>query len=180
MRVTGSAYTTSKSANNTLYGGDRAGSRYYLVLEEEGASTSSNFTSGRLNPGLRSNVTALVVNPFVQVGNLELFGTLERAKGGAANETEDRTWNQFAGEVLYRLAQDKVYVGARYNTVSGDLAGGAEPSIDRLQLGAGWFVTENVLLKAEIVDQTYNDFPTEDLRNGGGFDGIMIESTVAF
>ncbi|MDP6700094.1 MAG: porin [Candidatus Latescibacteria bacterium] len=181
VRLTGSAYMTSKSLNNTLFSGDRGGSRYYLVLEPEGASTSKNFTSGRFNPGLRSNVAAFVVNPFVKFGGVEVFGTVEQATGKAANETADRTWNQYAGEVLYRfLAGEKAYVGARYNTVSGELAGGTDASIDRMQLAAGWFVTQNVLVKAEYIDQAYNDFPGEDLRNGGGFDGLMVESVVAF
>jgi len=60
------------------------------------------------------------------------------------------------------------------------LAGSTDASIDRMQLAAGWFVTPNVLLKAEYVDQTYNDFPAEDLRNGGSFNGLMVESTIAF
>ncbi len=181
VRLTGSAYTTSKSLNNTLYSGDRGGSRYYLVLEGEDASTSSNFTSGRFNPGFRSKVTAMVANPFVQVGGLEFFGTIERANGRAANESADRTWNQYAAEILYRFTEaDKVYIGARYNTVTGDLVGGGDASIDRVQLGTGWFVTDNVLIKAEYVDQGYNDFPAEDLRHGGSFDGFMVESTVAF
>ncbi|MFT5086272.1 MAG: hypothetical protein ACI906_001870 [Candidatus Latescibacterota bacterium] len=181
VRVTGSVYTTSKSLNNTLYSGDRSGSRYYLVLEAEGASTSSNFTSGRFNPGLRSEVTAIVVNPFVKLGGLEVFANIEQATGKAANESEERTWNQYAGEVLYRFfADEKVYVGARYNTVTGELAGDVDASIDRVQLAVGWFATENVLIKAEYVDQTYNDFPAEDLRNGGSFNGLMVESTIAF
>lgn len=181
VRLTGSVYTTSKTLNNTLYSGDRGGSRYYLVLEAEDASTSSNFTSGRFNPGLRSKVTALVVNPFVKFGGIEFFANIEQATGKAANESTDRTWNQYAGEVLYRfLADEKVYVAARFNTVSGELPGGVDASIDRMQIGAGWFATENVLLKAEYVDQTYNDFPTADLRNGGSFNGIMVESTIAF
>lgn len=181
VRLTGSLYTTSKSANNTLYSGDRGGSRYYLVVEPEDASTSKNFTSGRFNPGLRSEVTAFVVNPFVKFGGLEVFGNIEQAKGKAANETDDRTWNQYAGEVLYRfLADEKVYVGARYNTVSGDLPGGVDASIDRIQLGAGWFVTKNILAKAEYVDQTYNDFPAGDVRQGGSFNGFVIEGVVAF
>ncbi|NKB71174.1 MAG: hypothetical protein GKR89_29230 [Candidatus Latescibacteria bacterium] len=182
LRLTGSAYTTSKSLNNTLFSGDRGGSRYYLVLEEEGASTSSKFTSGRFNPGLRSKVTALVFNPFIKFKGLEVFGNIEQAKGQAANETADRTWNQYAGEVLYRFFEgEKAYVGGRFNTVSGELAGsGADVSIDRMQVGAGWFVTENILIKAEYVDQAYDDFPAGDLKEGGGFDGFMLESTVAF
>ncbi len=182
VRLTGSVYTTSKSASNTLYGGDRAGSRYYLVLENTQASESSNFTSGRINPGLRSEVTAFMINPFVKVGPLELFGVLEQASGRAANETDTRTWNQYAADAVYRfLADDRLYVGGRYNTVTGELAGsGAEVGIDRIQIGAGWFVTPTVLLKGEFVTQKYNDFPTADIRHGGKFDGFMLEGVVSF
>lgn len=181
VRLTGSVYTTSKSLNNTLYNGDRGGSRYYLVLEADGASTSRNFASGRFNPGLRSKMTSWVVNPFVKLNGLELFGNVEQASGRAANETANRTWDQYAAEALYRfLPGEKVYVAARYNTVRGELQGGADASIDRVQIGAGWFITPNILLKGEYVDQTYNDFPAGDLREGGNFDGVMIEGTVAF
>src|SRR5690554_3755862 len=60
LRLTGSVYHTNKSANSMLYNGDRAGSRYYLVMEAEGASPVSNFTSGRFNPGLRNEITAIM------------------------------------------------------------------------------------------------------------------------
>ncbi|HTV01710.1 MAG TPA: hypothetical protein VMF13_14280, partial [Luteitalea sp.] len=50
VRLTGSMYTTKKALSNTLYGGDRAGSRYYYVLENTTATESAQFTSGLLNP----------------------------------------------------------------------------------------------------------------------------------
>lgn len=182
LRVTGSVYTTDKSLNNTLFGGDRAGSRYYFVVEPTTATAAGNFTSGRINPGLRSEVTALVLNPFIKVGGMEFFGTLERAKGQAANEASERTWNQYAGEGIYRFGEtESYYLGARYNTVSGELAGsGADVSVDRFQLGAGWFLTQRMLMKAEYVNQTYNDFPTADIRNGAKFSGLMVEGVISF
>ena len=45
---------------------------------------------------------------------------------------------------------------------------------------AGWFLTRNVLLKAEIVDQKYKNFPAEDYRAGGRFHGYVIEAVVGF
>lgn len=182
VRLTGSAYTTSKSINNTLYSGDRAGSRYYFVMENTGASVSANFTSGRLNPGFRSEVTALMLNPFVKVGGLELFGILERTEGRAANETETRTWNHYMGEAVLRLGEaEDFYLGGRYSTASGPLTvGGAEVGADRFQVGGGWFVTPNILMKAEYVNQTYNDFATTDIRNGGKFNGLVFEGVIGF
>ncbi len=182
VRLTGSVYTTEKSLNNTLYGGDRAGSRYYFVVEPTTATAAANFTSGRINPGLRSEITAMVLNPFVKIGGMELFGTLERAEGAAANETSTRTWTQLAGEGIYRFgAEENYYLGARYNTVSGELAGsGADVSVNRFQLGAGWFLTQRMLMKAEYVNQKYNDFPTADIRNGAKFSGFMVEGVISF
>ena len=181
IRLTGSIYTTSGSNRNTLYGGDRAGSRYYLVLENTLATTAANFTSGRINPGQTDNVTAMVFNPFIQYKGLEIFGNFEQSKGKAANETVDRTWNQFGLDGLYRFGnQDKFYVAGRYNKVDGKLTNGTEVNLDRIQAGGGWFVTKNILAKLEYVNQNYNNFPAQDIRNGGRFHGLMIEGVIGF
>lgn len=182
VRLTGSAYTTSKSLNNTLYGGDRAGSRYYFVMENTAATVSANFTSGRLNPGFRSEVTALMLNPFVQVGGLELFGIVERSEGRAATETEKRTWTHYVAEGLYRFGPDDgIYLGGRYGTASGPLTvGGPDVGADRIQVGGGWFVTPNILMKAEYVNQSYNGFLPTDIRNGGKFNGLVFEGVIGF
>jgi len=90
-------------------------------------------------------------------------------------------WNQNVGEVVYRFLGEQVYVGGRYNTAWGQLAGITnDVKVNRYQLGGGWFVTPNVLAKAEYVNQKYLDFPTTDIRNGGKFHGLMIEGVVAF
>ena len=52
--------------------------------------------------------------------------------------------------------------------------------MNRWQLGGGWFVTPNILTKAEWVNQKYNDFPVNDIRNGGNFKGFMFTGAVAF
>jgi len=186
VRLTGSVYTTEKSLSNTLYSGDRAGSRYYFVLENAAASESSNFRSGLLVPGLTSEVTAFQVNPFVKFGGLELFGVIEKVEGRTRAELDDgapkREWNQYAVDALYRfLPDDKLYVGARYNTVEGEMAGITnEVGADRYQIGGGWFITPSVLLKAEYVNQQYNDFPISNIFHKGKFDGFVVEGVVAF
>lgn len=181
VRLTGSIYTTAGSVNNTLWSGDRAGSRYYLVMENTLASTSGQFTSGRFNPGMRSNVRAMVFNPFVKFKKLELFGNIEQSKGKAANETADRTWNQLGVDAVYRFGlDDKFYLAGRYNEVNGTLPNGIESSINRVQVGGGWFITKNILAKVEYVNQNYSDFAPTDIRNGGKFNGLMVEGVIAF
>lgn len=181
VRLTGSAFGQAKALNQTLYSGDRAGSRYYSVLDNATSTEAAAASSGNVNPGFRK-VQAFMVNPFVKYQGLELFGVIEQSRGRNATETTDRTWNQYAAEAVYRFAADeRLYVGGRYNTVSGPLVGmTTDVSQDRLQLGGGWFITPSVLMKAEWVDQKYNDFPTTDIRNGGKFQGFVVEGVIAF
>ncbi len=182
VRLTGSAYATSSSASNTLFSGDRAGSRYYYALENTSASTSGNFRSGRINPGFSDAVTTFQINPFVQFNGVELFGVFEQAKGRSSSETADRTWTQIGIEGLFRfLSNDQAYIGGRYNRVSGPLSGmTTDVSVRRFQIGGGVFVTPNVLVKAEYVNQQHNDYPTSSIFNGGEFKGVMFEGVIAF
>jgi hypothetical protein len=56
----------------------------------------------------------------------------------------------------------------------------SDVTIDRVQAGGGWFLTRTMMAKAEWVRQTYEDFPTADIRSGAKFDGVVIEAVVAF
>ena len=182
VRLTGSLYKTDKALNSTLYGGDRAGSRYYWVMENTQATESANFTSGLINPGFRNQVTAVQVNPFVKFHGLEFFGVIERAEGKAATEATERTWNQYATDVVYRfLPREQAFAGVRYNKAEGTVVGIAnEVGADRWQVAGGWFLNPHILMKAEYVTQEYQGFPPANIRNGGKFNGMMLEGVIAF
>jgi hypothetical protein len=183
LRLMGSRYANKKSPGGTLFAGDRAGSRYFFVLENTAATATAQASSGLINPQFRRSVTAYQVNPFVKFRGLELFGVIEQAKGtNTATEVGEREWNQWSAEAVYRfLADEKLYVGARYNSAEGELVGmTTKVGADRSQFGAGWFLTPNVLLKGEWVSQKYRDFPASDIRNGGRFKGFMVEGVVSF
>jgi hypothetical protein len=181
IRLTGSMYKTDRSASNTLTSGDRGGSRYYDVLENTTSTENANAWSGSIQTGMKNMVTAFVFNPFVKFRGAEFFGNVETMTGAGPTESYRRTVRQLVGEGLYRFANDKLYVGGRYNTVKGELAGMPQDiAVHRTQLGGGWFMTPNILTKIELVKQTYGDFPTTDIRNGGKFQGFMVEGVVAF
>ena len=181
VRLTGSMYKKDRSASNTLTSGDRAGSKYYSVLENTASTETAQAWSGAVQSGMKNNVTAFVVNPFLKYKGAEFFGNVETMTGSAVTELSNRTLRQLVGEGLYRFADDKLYLGGRYNVVKGQLIGiPNDITVRRTQVGGGWFVTPNVLSKLEFVRQRYLDFPTTDIRNGGKFQGFMIEGVVAF
>ena len=189
VRLSGSLYHNNNSSASglTLYGGDRAGSNYQNVMENVPAgaalpaSTAIAF-SGRLNPGFTKKVDAYMINGFLKVQGLELFGTYENAQGRSKTETAVRLMQQYAGDVVYRFCHDEnLFVGVRYNKVAGRLSGFANDiNIDRFAAAGGWFVTKNVLLKGEYVIQKYNAFPVGDYRSSGKFNGYVIEAVVGF
>lgn len=181
LRLTGSMYSTNKSGRVYLYSADRAGSRYYLVMENTEASTSGNFRSGRYNPGFDNEITAFMINPFVKWKGLEFFGTFETASGKTNAETDDRNATQLAGELIYRFGNNEnFYLGTRYNTVNSDDPSGSEITIDRFQLGGGIFLTKNILAKIEYVNQQYDGYDTTSIFHDGEFKGVLLEAVISF
>jgi hypothetical protein len=176
VRLTASAYTNSGDQANFLYNGDRASSRYYNVMETE---EQGDDWSGRLR-FTAPEVTSFMINPFVQYKGLEFFGTYEMI-----NATpffgDDFVYTQIAGDLLYRFgANDKFYVGGRYNMVTG--ADGKDGNdISRINAGGGWFLTNNVMAKIEYVQQNYDGDGWAGSRfDGGEFSGVVLEAVISF
>ena len=180
-RITASIYNSARSAKNFLYDGDRAGSRYYFVMEGPDASSAGNFRSGRVNPGFGTQVTAIMVNPFVKYKGFEFFGLYENSSGeGFGPNPANRTYNHYAAEAIYRFgATEDFYLGARYSYVDGEETAG-DIEVDRFQLGAGWFMTKNILTKIEYVSQSYTGYEAGSNFDGGKFDGISLEAVISF
>jgi hypothetical protein len=123
-------------------------------------------------------------NLFVKYKGLELFGTLESAKGRGLNEQDERKTSQLAGDLIYRFgSSENFYIGGRYNTVTSRPAGAAftdDVTINRIAVAAGWFPTKNLLTKIEYVNQEYKDYPSTNIMSNGKFNGIVIEAVIGF
>ena len=207
VRLTGSFYSTKSSISNTIYGGDRTGSNYQFVMEPYNATLTGNAFSGRINPGFKDNVTSFMINPFVKYGGIEFFGTYEISKGNSQVENgevqntagdltmlEKRQFNQYEADIVYRFGQrEKFYVGAKYNKIDGTLSLGQsttapnisqgvrdDVSVDRTSFAAGWYITKNIMFKAEYVTQNYKGYPEEHILSGGRFDGFVIQGAIGF
>jgi hypothetical protein len=175
-----------KNHNNTLYGGDRTGSRYYLVMNRvtnnaTDVDIKSNHLSGTFHPGTTNKDNSYMVNLFARLKMLELFTTYENASGVYATGNKFK-FNQFAVEGLLRFGgQDQFYAGARYNVVKGNTntATARDQKVNRYQLAAGWYLLPSTVLKVEYVDQNYVDF-IQQFGEDAGFDGIMVEAAISF
>ena len=184
VRLTGSVYHTSQAERIFVYAGDRAGSRYYNVVE--GGDYSGRFDPGfslsGFAPGgpVGGEMTAIMINPFVKFQGLEFFGKFENIAGKRNNEADTRTFNQYGAELLYRFGPaENIYLGGRYNLVTGEMANGDDIDISRINVGGGWFMTKNVLAKIEYVNQQYDGF-SFGARQDAEFSGFMLEAVISF
>ena len=191
LRVTGSFYTVNSDNSNTLFGGDRTGSHYYNVMENQAVASATTLSdavdyspfSGRLNPGFSEELHTFMGNLFLKYKGLEFFGTIEDAKGRTITETTNRQAKQYAGDLIYRFPEGKenFWLGVRYNTVTATILGNStEVTVDRTAGSFGWFMTKNIMMKVEYVDQVYKNFDPTNILNGGKFNGVMLEASIGF
>lgn len=192
FRLTGSVYRTAdKTYLTQLYNADRTGSRYYNILEDKTGSTRTPW-SGRLIPGFTDGFTSFMINPFIQFKGIEFFGLYEQS---SQIDASDISVTQYGAELLYRFGADKnFYLGGRYNYLEGDICGSIvdisaiknwldspnDTSVDRIQIGGGWFITKNIMVKGEYMQQKYNDFAATTLYSDAKFNGFVVEGVVSF
>ena len=183
FRITGSYYLDKSAANNSLFFGDRTGSHYLYVMENTSATLEANSWSGKYNPQYTEQVSALMINPFIKYKGLEFLGTYEMADGRTITEKSMRQSTQYAADLIYRFPQktEDFWIGLRYNSVTSILPlAQSNVTINREVCSIGWFTSKNIILKIEYVNQQYLDFAYNDIRAGGKFNGLMIETAIGF
>ncbi len=190
VRLTGSAYTNQGTSTGTwLYGGDRAGSRYYNVMhtlpDSLGKTEGADF-EGRYNARF-VKLTAIQINPFVKYKGLEFFGIYEVASGSNEITTpvadKEGGFTQMAAELVFRFGEDeRFYLSGRYNTVEGKTRESAmeDLKISRLNIGGGLFLSKNIVTKFEYVNQQYTGDAWTGRFAGAEFSGFNIEAAISF
>ena len=90
----------------------------------------------------------------------------------------DSAVDYFVLEAQQYLYPGKLYIAGRYTNATNDTDGvDGEDTLERVQIGGGYWINNKTLLKAEYVDQD------EDANSGGqigGFDGFITEVSVKF
>ena len=106
-----------------------------------------------------------MLNGFAKYKGLELFLVYEDMKG--VKSGKDQHFTQSAIQALYRIGS--FYIATRYNKVSDNEDD--ESTVDRLNVGGGWFMTKNVVMKADYVKQNY-DGPAHKYADGGSYNFV--------
>ncbi|HBE40711.1 MAG TPA: hypothetical protein DDW27_05825 [Bacteroidales bacterium] len=180
LRATLSGYHASNHHFGSLHNGDRTGSRYYLVMNRvsnspDDVNPAMNHMSGTWIPGFTDKDNSIMMNLFARYRVVEFFVTYETVTATPAFGGPEFKYTQYAGEGVLRFGnEEQFYGGFRYNYVKNDTGS----SINRIQAGGGWLLTPNILVKAEYVDQNYSGF--EIYGGTGGFNGVMIETSISF
>ncbi len=172
FRATLSGYHVGAGHSGSyLWGGDRAGARYYYVMQKVDPE-GDNFRSGRWSPGSgQSEMNSYMANLFFQLHGLEVFGIYETMKG--VKSGDDQHFTQTAVQALYRFGS--FYVGTRLNKVTDH----SDSSVKRLNIGGGWNMVDKVLVKLDYVNQQYEG-PAHGEIDGGKFKGVMLEAAISF
>ena len=205
VQVAGAApgtFTTTGVQFDGLFDGD--GDNYFLASNNRFASNGGN-GDGRSSRIFHQNLLPGIDGQILQFNaqyRTQNFGpgTLIRAWGGFAesdfsfvdidgNQTsggnpdtvgvvEQESSISFWGVGIQQfLLKDKFYVAGRFTQVRNTTDGVDGGNLERLQIGAGWFIDERSLLKIEYVDQ---DEEANSAGSTGGFDGIVTELSVRF
>lgn len=195
LRTSVSYITADQSANATkaaggsaiqMFSGNRSGERYAGVLGGGQAPGGVFPQAGEKFSAAQFDVT------FDNHSPLKLYGhygmTQDKDINGIAAGAPEEKWTYYAGDVVYKITP-ALYAAARYSNASTDMLGGAASNgkVDRYQVGGGLWLTRNLLVKMEYVNQKYDGFAVGQVVNNGiqawknpSFSGVISEVSFSF
>ncbi|HEX2121925.1 MAG TPA: hypothetical protein VHL59_09815 [Thermoanaerobaculia bacterium] len=123
---------------------------------------------------------------------VKLYGHVGRTQdkdiNGSAAGAPEESWNYYAGDVKYELTS-AIYAAARYSSAQTSMLAGnpSDGKVTRIQVGGGLWLTRNLLMKLEYVQQKYSGFATGQMVNNGiqawrdpEFSGVISEVSFSF
>lgn len=191
LRLSGSVFradhSESATSTATLFSGNRSGERYGGVLGGGQAPGDILARAGKDVLAYQADATwGTKETPIQLYGH---FGrTKDRDINGIAPRHLEETWKYYAADAVYHLTPI-VYAAARYSAANAETFNGSssDGKVHRIQLGGGLWLTRNLLMKVEWVDQKYSGFRAGDIVNNGvdagrgpRFRGLVSEFSFAF
>lgn len=169
-----------------MFTGNRSGERYAGVMGGGQAPGNVFPQAGEKFSAAQFDVT------FNNGSPLELYGhygiTQDKDINGSLAGSPEEKWTYYAGDVVYRFTP-ALYAAARYSSASTSMLAGnaSDGRVDRIQIGGGLWLTRNLLMKLEYVDQKYDGFAVGQIVNNGiqawrnpSFSGVISEVSFSF
>lgn len=169
-----------------MFTGNRSGERYAGVLGGGQAPGNVFPQAGEKFSAAQFDVT------FDNGSPLELYGHFGKTQdldiNGSAEGSPAEKWTYYAAHAKYNLTP-ALYAAARYSgATTSELAGFASSGkVDRIQVGGGLWLTRNLLVKVEYVQQKYAGFGEGQVVNNNiqawrnpEFSGVISEVSFSF
>ncbi|MGH9360741.1 MAG: hypothetical protein ACRD2T_02405, partial [Thermoanaerobaculia bacterium] len=156
--------TGATGSRTTLFAGNRDGERY-------GGVWGGGQAPGQVLPQAGKQVTAWQADVAYTWQRLKLYAnygdTEDADANGSLAGTPVENWIYYTGEAVYQLTP-KAYVAARYSAAEAKKLAGLDSDgfVERIQVGGGYWLTDNILGKLEYVTQGCNDFLPGTVMNG--------------
>ena len=169
-----------------MFTGNRSGERYAGVLGGGQAPGNVFPQAGEKFSAAQFDVT------FDNGSPIKLYGHYGRTQdldiNGTAAGTPAEKWTYYAADAKYEITP-ALYAAARYSGANTTQLAGADSDgkVNRLQVGGGFWLTRNLLMKVEYVHQTYSGFATGQVVNNNiqawrnpEFSGVISEVSFSF
>lgn len=179
VRLTQSLFTVQDTTKNRLYMGDKAGN----VPSHIFAFSTDTYPNGDFNAVWNAvsgyqDLNSYMTNLFFKKNNTEFFGLLEYADGNNQTNQEFEMLH-YSAELVQRFSNDRYYVAARYENATVERQGDSlDDELTQYQLGLGWFLSENAMIKGEYISQERKNIAS--YGKNVKFDGYMISASINF
>jgi len=169
-----------------MFTGNRSGERYAGVLGGGQAPGNVFPQAGEKFSAAQFDVTFENASPVSFYGHYGL--TQDTDINGSAEGTPQEKWNYYAADVKYAITP-ALYAAARYSNASTSELGGfdSDGKVNRIQVGGGFWLTKNLLVKMEYVQQKYSGFAAGEVVNNNiqawrdpEFSGLISEVSFSF
>lgn len=178
---------TGGGSQMQMFTGNRSGERYAGVL-------GGGQAPGNIFPQAGEKFSAAQVDlTYDKKGfPIKVYGHVGRTQdkdiNGSVAGTPEETWNYYAADVKYELTP-AIYAAARYSGAATSMLAGkdSDGKVTRIQVGGGLWLTRNLLMKVEYVQQKYRGFASGEMVNNNiqawrnpEFSGFISEVSFSF
>jgi hypothetical protein len=169
-----------------MFSGNRSGERYAGVLGGGQAPGGVFPQAGEKFSATQFDLTFDNSSPIKLYGHYGI--TRDEDINGTVAGAPEETWSYYAGDVVYKL-NEAIYVAARYSGAQARKFQGVDSdgTVNRYQVGGGLWLTKNLLVKVEYVQQKYDGFAQGNIVNNNvqawrnpEFSGVVSEVSFSF